>query len=129
VLLARQHAILARYLTKLSPLADVHVDDVGRICATDLARARDLFPATTFRYAATATARGAHEGLVVDADADAAGRVCVVPHPTADPAWRDDDPRRLTVIEVTDGTTAHPLAVHAYDLDRRGFRIVGIERR
>ena len=42
VLLERQHVLLARYFSKLSPLADVRL--VGRrFCARDLARSTGTF--------------------------------------------------------------------------------------
>jgi hypothetical protein len=53
VMEARLDEILARYLTKLSPVADVHLDGASRLCGIDLARARrvlhDLGPAKGFR--------------------------------------------------------------------------------
>jgi hypothetical protein len=125
VLLARQHAILARYFARLSPLADVHVETDGRICATDLARERGVF--SQFSY--DGFARTGDRRVPIAIDVEAAGRTCFAPRSTANPAWRDDDPRRIAVFVVTNGTSAHAIAIHTYDLDQRGFRVVGLERR
>ena len=58
VLEGRLQKILERYLTHLSPIADLHVKD-GRLCGVDLAEARSLRNAQSFRYSAhTKTAGG-----------------------------------------------------------------------
>ena len=126
VLVARQHKIVARYLTQLSPLADVQVDDHRRICATDLARTSGVFDASRFHYTATVRVLGRSTPLAVEADTD--GRVCMTPSSAVDPHWHDSDPRRITVFEVGNGVSAHPIEIHTYDLDQRGFQVVGIER-
>jgi hypothetical protein len=126
VLIARQRIILSRYLTRLSPIADVQVDADGAISATDLAVASGI------PEAARASFRVVQRGpqprpLSVDADR-ASGRVRFVPVSVADDRLADTDPRRLTVFEVSDGVAA-PLEIHTYDLGRRGFRLVGVVRR
>jgi hypothetical protein len=126
VLVARRHAILARYLVRLSPIADVHVEAGGAICATDLALASGA--AKPERFAFGVEQRRGHRRERRPIAADLAGRVCFVPRSTAGDSLRDDDRRRITVFELGDGVAA-PLEIHAYDLGRRGFRIVGLVRR
>ena len=53
-LVERRDAILRRYLTRLSPLADVQATADGQVCATDLARRAHVAPAPRFRYSARA---------------------------------------------------------------------------
>src|SRR5262249_5103436 len=50
ILIARQRMLLERYLARLSPLGDVEVEELTRVCATDFARLRQIAPA--FRYTA-----------------------------------------------------------------------------
>ena len=126
VLVARQRAILARYLTRLSPIADVHVETSGAIAATDLALATGIVAPQRFVF--RVIERAARERIALPVDVDPTGRVRFVPRSTVDDTMRDDDPRRLTVFEVSDGV-ARPLEIHAYDLGHRGFRIVGVVRR
>jgi hypothetical protein len=126
VLVARQHKIIARYLTRLSSLADVAIDDHGRICATDLARTSGVFDASRFHYAASVHALGRSTPIAVEASPD--GRVCLTPASAVDPHWHDSDPRRITVFEVSNGVSADPIEIHTYDLDQRGFPVVGVER-
>jgi hypothetical protein len=125
VLVARQRIILSRYLTRLSPIADVRVDADGAISATDLAVASAIPEAT--RASFRVVQRGAQpRQLAVEVDRQS-GHVRFVPVSVADQRLAEDDPRRLTVFEVSDGIAA-PLEIHAYDLGRRGFRVVGLVR-
>ncbi|HTJ47429.1 MAG TPA: hypothetical protein VL463_35265 [Kofleriaceae bacterium] len=113
VLLARQKIILARYLTRLSPLADVIVDN-GKICALDLARLRHVLPDARFRYRVT---RG---GAPLDAEATPDAHVCFTPPARGDGA--------LAIFTIDNGTGAGPLEIHTYDTSDRGFRVVGLVR-
>jgi len=125
LLLARRQAILARYLTRLSPLADVREIE-GRICAVDLARATAVLPAAQFRYDVVQQTAGVRTTLTATTGAD--GVVCFAPHALAAEALPDADPARRTVFEVRNGTAAGPLEIHAFDLGARGMRIVGLRR-
>jgi hypothetical protein len=125
VLLARQKLLLARYLTRLSPVADVHVDGAA-ICALDLARLRAVVPAARFRYTVIERGRGGAIALPVTATPDA--RVCFAPRTLAPDGLPDDDPARLTIFTLDDGIGAGPLEIHTYDLGARGFRVVGLVR-
>ncbi len=67
--------ILERYLTRLSPLADVRVSG-DELCATDLAEWRHLRPSETFAYEARVA-----EGSALRVRREPGARVCVtVPH-------------------------------------------------
>jgi hypothetical protein len=116
VLEGRLHAILARYLTRLSPLAGVHMEG-------DLAELRGVRPAAAFHHAARVGDRAlgvAHED---------GARVCAaLPHVAPDGGAADDAAERYVAVTIEDGV-AHPLVAYLYDLGpRRGFRLVGLER-
>ena len=125
VLLDRQRSILARYLTRLSPLADVHADR-EKICATDLARLRGVVAPEQFRY--TVTERGAGKQLALAATVLPDGVVCFQPQPVAAAQLPDPARERIVIFEVRNGTAAGPLEIHAYDLDARGMHVVGLVR-
>jgi hypothetical protein len=125
VLLARQRAILARYLVRLSPIADVHVEN-GAICATDLALARGVVDPRWFAFGVVESRDGQRARLPVTVEPW--GRVCFTPRSTAGDMLRAEDRHRVTVFAVTDGV-ARPLEIHAYDLGRDGFRVVGLVRK
>jgi hypothetical protein len=125
VLLDRQRSILARYLTRLSPLADVHADR-KKICATDLARLRGVVAPEQFRY--TVIERAAGKRLALAATVLPDGVVCFQPQPVAAAQLPDTAGERIVIFEVRNGTAAGPLEIHAYDLDARGMRVVGLVR-
>jgi hypothetical protein len=127
VLLDRQHAILARYLTRLSPLSDVHLIGTDQLCAVDLARSSKLFPAERFHYRVVEIGAGRRIELAVTPAPD--GRVCFHPEPLAPGAVPDAAVERRVQFEIDNGTAAGPLEVHAYDLGPRGMFVVGLERR
>jgi len=128
LLVARQQRILARYLARLSPVADVHGEADGRVCAVDLARLREVYATDRFRYRIVETARGQRSVLSAELRPD--GVVCFLPRPVDVGAVRDDDPARSVVFDVDNGTGAGPLEIHAYDLGHdRGLRVVGLVRR
>jgi hypothetical protein len=128
VLQGRLDRILGRYLTHLSPLADVHVAGTDRLCAEDLAEMRRLRPAGEFRHDARLARGATAQGLEVTRQAD--GEVCVtLPHVAAEGGARDDDPRRYVRVVIADGVAPGPLVAHLYDLGpARGYRLAGIER-
>jgi hypothetical protein len=126
VLEGRLERILQRYLTHLSPLADVHVEGQASLCSVDLARVRGLRSATSFRYSAVAG------GRALSVTTQPNGPVCVaLPRlpAAADPGVRDDAPARYLVVTIANAVASGPLVAHLYDLGpARGYKLVGIER-
>lgn len=105
--------ILDRYLSHLSPIADVKIDG-DSLCGVDLAMARGVRPASAFRFSAQII-----EGKSLATTNDGA-RVCVkVPH-VGDGAY--------IRIAIDDGFAHDPLVAHVYDLGARGFALAGLER-
>jgi hypothetical protein len=125
VLEGRLGRILERYLTRLSPIADVHMAGPDRLCATDLAEMRGLRDPAQFAYAARLIGG---DWLPVDRPAPAA--VCVtLPHAAPDGGSPDDARERYVRVRISDGVARGPLVAHLYDLGPgRGLRLVGIER-
>jgi hypothetical protein len=113
VLEGRLEKILERYLTRLSPLADVRVSG-DELCATDLAEWRHLRPAEAFAY----TARVA-EGSSLQVRREPGARVCVtVPHG-----------QPYTRVILRDGVARGALVAHLYDAGpAAGFTLAGLER-
>ncbi|HEX4353120.1 MAG TPA: hypothetical protein VHZ95_09405, partial [Polyangiales bacterium] len=113
ILWDRLRAITARYFSRLSPLANVEVQN-DQLCAIDLARHTRIYPLAHFQY-------GAHddEARTLPTQVDANDRVCVqLAHV---PGYR--------VIEISNGATPGTLRAHMYDLGKDGgYQLVGIER-
>ncbi len=129
-MIARRDAILRRYLTRLSPLADVHVVDGNRLCANDLAKRTraanlDLFHYSARRYSNWPPTDG--ETIAVDErDHD---EVCVdLPSRHTSDSSPADDAARYVVVDIANTVALGVLRVHLYDLGANGMRIVGIER-
>lgn len=118
VLERRLQKILARYLTVLSPLTELHVEGGTRLCATDLARRRSVRPETSFRYAATT------EGRELRVESRPEGGLCVdLPSssPGTTPTYR--------VVRIDNGVARGALEAHLYDLGAaRGYEVVGAIR-
>jgi len=112
VLETRLERILDRWLTRLSPIGDLHVDG-GALCGVDLAEMRRVRPPARFRYTARVLGGGA---LAVRREPG--GRVCVA-------LPRAGDGRYLRVV-LGDGVAA-PLVAHLYDAPG-GFMLAGILR-
>ncbi len=125
VLLERQHRILARYLMKLSPLADVHAV-ADQLCAVDLARASGVLPPAAFHYEASERGAGQRIALAVTPGED--GTLCFRPQPVAAAGLADNARGRIVTFEVRNGTKAGPLEIHTYDLGTRGMFVVGLTR-
>jgi hypothetical protein len=125
VLEGRLERILERYLTRLSPIAGVHVESPDRLCAVDLAEVRRLRDPARFAY----TARLAGGGWL-PVDRPAPGALCAkLPHVAGDGGSPDGAPERYFRVVLTDGIARGPLVAHLYDLGpARGFRVVGLER-
>ena len=128
VLLARQRRLLARYFSKLSPLADVQISG-SRFCATDLARRTGTFPSAAFRYHAE-LGRGTADAATVQTVPGPRGETCVdLGQAPVARSVADESPERYVRLRVFNGIAPGPLVVHFYDLGaERGLRLVGIER-
>jgi hypothetical protein len=125
VLDGRLSKILERYLTRLSPIASVHVEGGDLVCGTDLAEARRLRPPESFLYAARLVP-GGWLPLVRRPNAEVCVRLAHVA-PDAGPA--DGAPERYVRVRIEDGVAARPLVVHLYDLGQaRGYVLAGLER-
>jgi hypothetical protein len=125
VLEGRLERILDRYLTRLSPLADVHVEDGTELCATDLAEARRLRAQSAFHYSAMDGV-----GRPLSVRERGGGSVCVsVPHVAPDGGSPDGESSRYVRVTLRDSVATGTLVAHLYDLGpRRGFRLAGLER-
>jgi hypothetical protein len=130
VLQGRLDKILARYLTRLSPIGDVRVEDRSRLCGIDLARLRGVAPDDRFQYHASLRVEGAVDGRSVPVAPGKSAEVCVdLPHVAADGGSPDDAPGRYVIVQITNGVAPGPLAAHLYDLGpARGFKLAGLER-
>jgi hypothetical protein len=125
VLEGRLEKILERYLTRLSPIADLRMAAPDRLCGVDLAEMRRLRDPALFAYAARLVGGG-----WLPVDRPTAGAVCVtLPHVAPDAGPPDDAPERYIRVRITDGVARGPLVAHLYDLGpARGLRLVGLER-
>jgi hypothetical protein len=126
ILIARQHQIGARYLTRLSPLADVH-STASELCATDLARSSGALPVDRFDYRVVEVSGARRVELAVTIGPQS--RVCFQPVSFARSDLADDARERRVVFVVRNGTGAGPLEIHTYDLGSRGMFVVGLVRR
>jgi hypothetical protein len=129
-LIVRRRAVLERYFSKLSPIADVTADAQG-VCGVDRARETDTVPneATTFRaylYRGSTLEPGAKPHF---RDV-AAPQVCLdIAHAAFPPALPQNSEQRYVVVDITNGYAPGPLRLHLYDLgESGGYRLVGIER-
>jgi hypothetical protein len=123
VLEGRLEKILARYLTKLSPLSRVRIDG-SHLCATDLARESGV--SQSLQYAAELTPMGgAPRPLTITLPFGA--EVCMdVPHVSANA--NAENTGNYDVVRIRSSAEG-PLDVHLYDLGPTGgFRLAGIER-
>ncbi|XXT16643.1 hypothetical protein WME94_41065 [Sorangium sp. So ce429] len=130
-LIQRKRAIMARYLTRLSPIADVALAAPAELCGVDLARRAGVARPQDLRheaamYAGEALALRARPAVRPSPD----GRVCLsLPHIAPDGGAPDDAPSRYAIVDVVNGHASGPLRAHLYDLGpRRGYKLVGIER-
>jgi hypothetical protein len=132
ILIERQRRILARYLTVLSPIGEIRSAAPDRICATDFARLRAVAPAGSYRYAVVERGAGQQIALRAELPADPGapdhGSVCFQTRPVVSGDLPDADPARIVTFELQNGSRAAPLVIHAYDLGRRGMRVVGVTR-
>jgi hypothetical protein len=117
--------VLERYLTRLSPIADLHVEDSNALCGVDLAEWRGLRDPGQFRYSARF-----FRASWLQVQRRPGAQLCVtLPHLSPNGGPRDDAPERYVRVRIEDGVARGPLVADLYDLGpTRGFRLVGIER-
>jgi hypothetical protein len=126
-LIARRDTILARYLTRLSPLAALSVQR-DRLCGVDLARrggfARRAKPPR-------AILRRGDAAFAIDPAAIELGRdgeLCVGLPAAPDRATSRAQPEYFSV-EIATGSSENSLRAYLYDLGpAEGFRLAGIDR-
>ena len=123
ILEGRLQRILARYLTRLSPISDLRVEG-SKLCGTDLARLRALQPERAYSYAAHLDG-----GAALPVSIIARGELCVtLPHRRFATNVADDAAERYERVRIVSSAAQGPLLAHIYDLGERGFRLVGLER-
>jgi hypothetical protein len=125
VLEGRLERILNRYLTRLSPIAELHVEGTEKLCGIDVAEARAVREPDRFQYGARLVGGG--EAPVTKLDG---GRICAaLPHVAPDGGSADGAPERYVRVRIDDGVAKGPLIAHLYDLGpTRGYVLVGVER-
>lgn len=123
VLEQRLRKILARYLTRLSPIGDVKVEGPDRVCAVDLARRRAVRAETDFHYRASFTLGGRASEARIAVEPE--GRICLsLPHVAA--SGQAPVSGRLT---IDDAVSAAPLEVHVFDRGpERGYQVTALVR-
>lgn len=130
VLQERRMRILRRYLTRISPLADVTVTAEG-VCAIDLALQAGVAAPSRFAYRAdVATGASSERQKATVSQAYTDGSVCVhIPRTEADGGTPDDAKSRYRVVRVWNGLVQAPLEIHLYDRGpKRGLFVVGLVR-
>ena len=128
----RRDKILARYLSKLSPIGEVHLVQNERLCGIDEARYAHVATPTAFRYAARLYSPPSYDPLwtlrVLPGADDS--EVCVeLAHLDIAADVPEGDPSRYVIVDLMNTFAPGPLRAHLYDLGKqKGFRLVGIER-
>jgi hypothetical protein len=125
VLEGRLRRILDRYLTRLSSIADLHIEAGDRLCGVDLAESSGVRGPDAFHYVARVIRQG-----WVTVERRRGGGVCAkLPHVVGETRLVDAAPQRYVRVRIEDGVAKGPLVVHLYDLGpTRGYRLVGVER-
>jgi hypothetical protein len=120
---------LQRYLTRLSPLANIHVDG-ARLCGFDVARHAGIVPPTAAPAARTFSGRELDQTSTPAVALTADGMLCVPLAPAlSDVAAGQALDERYLVVEILNGQADGPVRAHLYDLGpKAGFRLVGVER-
>lgn len=132
ILMGRRQKILARYLTRLSPLSWPKVEG-RKLCLEDLAITGDIIPVRARRYSARAW--GSRNPDTTELSKMSPGTpvaegptVCVdMPRQAGATA---DEPAYLIVDVIAAGGSAgrNPARVHLYDRGEAGFFVAGLER-
>jgi hypothetical protein len=120
VLDGRLQRILDRYLTRLSPVTDLRLDEAGALCGVNLALRRNLRGRSSFHHQARLS-----DGRPLRVVEGEEGALCVpLPRPASDAG-----PSRYLRVTITDGVAPGALVAHLYDLGQaRGYQLVGLER-
>jgi len=132
-LVNRRDAIFRRYLTRISPIADVHLD-ADRLCGTDLARQTQTIPDEGGSFSAVLySGEKLRPTWTLAPKWTLGGNVCVdLAHTSLDVASGDsaaNDPSRYVIVDVNNGYAPGVLRVHLYDLGpKSGYRLVAVER-
>ncbi len=111
----RQLAILRRYLSRLSPLGDVHTAR-DKVCAVDLAQRSGAFAESAFQYSARLYVPG-REPAELRVQRGAAGEVC---------ARLGEVASDFAVLDLYNGLAPAPLRAHVYL--REAPTVAGLER-
>jgi hypothetical protein len=126
-LIARRDKILARYLTRLSPLAALSVRG-NRLCGVDLARRGGFAPAAKPPRAVVRRGDEARAIAPSEIELESDGALCVGLPDEAGRSSSRAHPDYL-ILEIATGSAEKALRAHLYDLGpAEGFRLVGIER-
>jgi hypothetical protein len=135
LLMGRRQKLLARFLTRLSPLARPRIEG-DRVCLDDLALVSAIVPASARRYSARWWRLGDEQPRRATAVREGT-RICselpaVAPARGAKPASAAEAERRYYVLDViaesgSQGGQA-PLRIHGYHLGGDDHRIVALER-
>jgi hypothetical protein len=121
VLQRRLDKILQRYLTRLSPVADVRLESSLELCGVDLAERRGVRDSSRFAYRAFDEAQP-EAALEIKRGPD--GGVCV-----ALPAVTAEAPVRYARVRLYDGVAPGPLVAHLYASGAsKGYQLAGLER-
>jgi hypothetical protein len=117
VLQGRLDRTLERYLTRLSSVTELRVEDRDRLCGVDLADMRRVREAARFHYLARTD-----DGLALPVDHVEGGRICIsLPRAT--------DAHRYIGLVIEDGISPSLLHAHVYELGRaQGYYLAGITR-
>jgi hypothetical protein len=118
-LLQRRRAILNRYLTRLSPISQLHTRG-DMLCGTDLARASGVVPDEGESFDARTWEGDLSRPLRVATSPG--GKLCIE-------LGRATTSSGYLIVEIRNGYAEGPLRAHLYDLGAsRGYQLVGIER-
>ncbi len=132
ILMGRREKILRASFARSSPLADVSVTELDRVCTTDLGIRTGMSKADAVSYTLVLR-EGAHLGVASPPAKERLGsdKLCTrLPH-FAPAGAADDSADRYATLDMirVEGETKTTLRAHFYDLGAsRGFVLVGIER-
>jgi hypothetical protein len=127
---ARLEKVLTRYLTRLSPIGDLRVEENDVLRGVDFARMRNVGPAGAFRYVAEVRSEDG-AGMSVPVVAEENGKLKInLPRLMQSDAAGDVSARgRYVVVRIWNGLAKHPLEAHLYDLGpKAGYQLAGVVR-
>jgi hypothetical protein len=128
----RQHKLLARSLTRLSPLHKPRIDasaGAPRLCLEDTAVVGRVFPRTLRTYSARAWFPDRKGGQRIDGVVTLGELEMCVPLPAVPGATKDAPGYMLVdAFGQTGSQNRAPARVHLYHLGGTDYRVVGLER-